>query len=40
MLNGESQPPKNNSAVSAEIRIIFAYSAIKNTANPMPEYST
>src|SRR3954471_8318276 len=37
---GESQPPKKNTAVSAEIRIMFAYSARKNSANAMPEYST
>src|SRR4030088_3654775 len=37
---GESQPPKKNTAVSAEIRIMLAYSARKNSANAMPEYST
>src|SRR5215813_6082107 len=37
---GDSQPPKKNTAVSAEIRIMFAYSARKNSANAMPEYST
>src|SRR6185312_615313 len=38
--NGLSQPPKKNTAVSAEIRIMLAYSARKNSANAMPEYST
>src|SRR4030095_9854158 len=38
--NGDSQPPKKNTEVSAEIRIMFTYSATKNTANAMPEYST
>ena len=37
--NGESQPPKNKIEVRADIKIIFAYSAIKNTAKPIPEYS-
>src|ERR1700754_1848447 len=37
---GESQPPKKNTAVRAEIRIMFAYSARKNSANAIPEYST
>src|SRR3984893_4651705 len=37
---GDSHPPKKNTAVSAEIRIMFAYSARKNSANAMPEYST
>src|ERR1700760_3005719 len=37
---GESQPPRKNTAVSAEIKIMFAYSARKNSANAMPEYST
>src|ERR1044072_8235028 len=40
LLNGLSQPPKKNTAVSAEIRIMLAYSARKNSANAMPEYST
>ena len=35
-----NQPPKNKIAVNAEINIMLAYSAIKNTANPIPEYST
>src|SRR3954470_8616651 len=34
------QPPKKNTAVSAATRIMFAYSARKNSANAMPEYST
>src|SRR5262245_17263032 len=38
--NGLSQPPKKNTEVSAAIRIMFAYSARKNSAKPMPEYST
>src|ERR1700754_1540069 len=37
---GDSQPPRNRIAVSIEIRIMFAYSARKNTAKVMPEYST
>ncbi len=37
---GLSQPPKNISAHSIEIRIMLAYSARKNTAKAMPEYST
>ena len=40
ILKGDSHPPKNNIAVSTDINIIFAYSAIKNIANPIPEYST
>ena len=40
ILKGDNQPPKNNIAVNAEINIMLAYSAIKNTANPIPEYST
>src|SRR5205085_4161632 len=39
-LNGLSQPPKKNTAVNADIRIMLAYSARKNSANAMPEYST
>src|SRR6266545_3867031 len=38
--NGDSQPPRNMIDVSAEMRSMFAYSARKNTANAMPEYST
>src|SRR5665213_3831406 len=37
---GDSHPPKKNTAVSAEISIMFAYSARKNSAKAMPEYST
>src|SRR4029077_1220728 len=37
---GPCQPPKKKIAVSAEIRIMLAYSARKNSANAMPEYST
>src|ERR1700709_2900359 len=40
MPSGEFQPPRNISDASAEIRIMFAYSARKNIANDMPEYST
>src|SRR5664279_912875 len=38
--SGESQPPRNMIEVSAEIMIMFMYSARKNTANATPEYST
>src|SRR5690606_14640324 len=38
--NGEIHPPKKKIEVSAEIRIMLTYSATKNTANAMPEYST
>src|SRR6187551_1237615 len=38
--SGLSQPPKKNTAVSVEINSMFAYSARKNSANAMPEYST
>ena len=38
-LNGESHPPKKISAETVETRIMFAYSARKNIANDMPEYS-
>ena len=38
--NGDSQPPANMIVVSAEIRIMLAYSARKKIANPDPEYST
>src|SRR5512135_2842355 len=37
--NGLSQPPRNITADSAAIRIMLAYSARKNSAKPMPEYS-
>ena len=37
---GATQPPRNITAVSVEIRIMLAYSARKNIANAMPEYST
>src|SRR5512146_2225776 len=36
---GACQPPKNITAVSVLIRIMFMYSARKNSANAMPEYS-
>src|SRR5258706_12984566 len=35
-----SQPPKNMITVSVAIRIMFMYSARKNSAKVMPEYST
>ena len=34
------QPPKNKRAVTAAIKIILLYSARKNKANPIAEYST
>src|SRR6186713_2493601 len=37
---GLSQPPKKKTAVSVEISSMLAYSARKNSANAMPEYST
>src|SRR4029079_14422837 len=36
---GACQPPKNMTAVSALIKIMFMYSARKNSANVIPEYS-
>src|SRR5919201_5593441 len=36
---GDCQPPKNMTAVSVEMRIMFMYSARKNRAKLMPEYS-
>src|SRR5687768_16171073 len=38
--SGACQPPKNSTAVSVAMRIMLAYSARKNSANVMPEYST
>src|SRR5687768_17638142 len=38
--NGLSHPPRKNSEVRKLIRIMFAYSARKNSANCEPEYST
>jgi len=35
-----NQPPKNNKAVIRDIMIICEYSAKKNNANVIPEYST
>ena len=35
-----NQPPKNMIEVKAAIRIILAYSAKKNKAKAIPEYST
>src|SRR5256714_3491846 len=37
---GDCQPPKNMTAVRVEMRIMFMYSARKNMAKLMPEYST
>ena len=37
--NGASQPPKNIMDVRAEITNILVYSAKKNKAKPIPEYS-
>src|SRR3982751_372930 len=37
---GASQPPRNITEASAETRMMLAYSARKNIANAMPEYST
>jgi len=37
---GASQPPKNNSEVSADNHNILLYSAKKNIANVIDEYST
>src|SRR5664280_2080968 len=37
---GAIQPPRNITEASAETRMMFAYSARKNIANAMPEYST
>ena len=36
---GGSQPPRNRITASIETRIMLAYSARKNIANDMPEYS-
>src|ERR1700712_2074053 len=37
---GASQPPRNITEASAETRMMLAYSARKNIANAIPEYST
>src|SRR5712671_2149294 len=37
---GAYQPPRNMTTQIAESRLMFAYSARKNIANAMPEYST
>jgi hypothetical protein len=44
-LNGKTskigcQPPKNKTPATDEINIILLYSAKKNNANPIAEYST
>ena len=38
--NGDSHPPRKNSALRPDIRIILLYSARKNSAKPIAEYST
>src|SRR6476619_5184167 len=38
--SGASQPPRNITEASAETRMMLAYSARKNIANDIPEYST
>src|SRR5450432_1617203 len=38
--SGAYQPPRNITEASAETRMMLAYSARKNIANAMPEYST
>ena len=38
--NGGFHPPRNKTTVNAEIISMFAYSARKKAANPIPEYST
>tara|TARA_Y100000588_G_C13453728_1_gene585202 strand:+ start:235 stop:489 length:255 start_codon:yes stop_codon:yes gene_type:complete len=35
-----SQPPRNRMDVRTDMRAILMYSARKNIANPIPEYST
>src|SRR5436190_21557835 len=37
---GDSQPPRNITEPSVDTRMMLAYSARKNIANAMPEYST
>jgi len=37
---GTCHPPKKNSALRPDLRIILLYSARKNRANPIAEYST
>ena len=37
---GGNQPPKNNSAVKADIKIMLAYSPNEKSAKPIAEYST
>ncbi len=34
------QPPRKNRALSPDLRMILLYSARKNRANPLAEYST
>ena len=36
---GALQPPRNMTTARADTRIMLAYSARKNIANDMPEYS-
>lgn len=40
MSKGGNQPPKNNTAVNNDINIMCAYSARKNNAKVIAEYST
>jgi hypothetical protein len=37
---GADQPPKNNKAFNVDVMIIFPYSARKNIAKIIEEYST
>jgi len=39
-LNRPCHPPRKNRALRPDIRIILLYSARKNRANPIAEYST
>jgi hypothetical protein len=39
-LNGANHPPKKNKTVKVHIKMILLYSAKKNKAKPMAEYST
>src|ERR1019366_10787484 len=38
--SGAAQPPKNMMVVRNDTKIMLAYSAMENTPNSMPEYST
>lgn len=37
---GDNQPPKKHKAITKESHIMLEYSAKKNKANAIPEYST